>query len=727
MAVILCLTLFAPGMPAQAAPVEGFASPQIGAVWLRDDGPVAAHSVARSWMWGPGPFYTDYEPLSDALEGNHLVQYFDKGRLEINDPNADPKSAWYVTSGLLVKEMVSGKVEAGGGKGFTIGPAEVVVAGDGGIDRGPTYDSGPVYAHFARLTERAANLAGHRLSSFSYLKTNGADTEISEVGDAPANIMLTRYEEASGHNWADVFWAYANSAQMPVGFNWLYTLGLPITEPYWIIVPVNGQRQTILVQLFERRTLTYNPSNPQSSQVEMGNVGRHYYSWRYGVSRTSDLATQYDATVTIGAAPARNTQVSEKLTFVNHTGRALDKVVMRAPWNHWKGVFTLTSVKVAGRDASNAWREGINLEITLPTPAPPGEVVNVEIEMQLKPRPVGGRTGYDRANDILTLGDMLPTLVPWQNGGWQYYPYSDLGDLGNNASASYRVSMVSAAGERLVVGGTGRVTDRSKDGTRWQFAAYNVRDVAYVVSPRFINPLDDASMTRQEGNVKMLAYFLPAHKADGQRQLQLVGPALSWFSARIGPYPFDTYTIAEMGVPLERTDNYAQEYPMSYFVPSSWLAMGTDPGSWIWYTPVHEVGHQWFYSTVGNNQLTNPWLDEAMTTYITAEYVRANFPSQYSRSWTSMTTNATNARPVSAGVYSGFASENQYTAAIYDSGAVMLDRVRHAMGDSSFYAALQDYYATYKFQRALPSDLTATFQMHTKADLGTIFAAYLWY
>ena len=37
-----------------------------------------------------------------------------------------------------------------------------------------------------------------------------------------------------------------------------------------------------LIQAFERRVLTYTPANPAAFQVEMGNVGRHYYLWRYG-------------------------------------------------------------------------------------------------------------------------------------------------------------------------------------------------------------------------------------------------------------------------------------------------------------------------------------------------------------------------------------------------------------------------------------------------------------
>src|SRR5439155_20499406 len=32
----------------------------------------------------------------------------------------------------------------------------------------------------------------------------------------------------------------------------------------------------------------------------------------------------------------------------------------------------------------------------------------------------------------------------------------------------------------------------------------------------------------------------------------------------------------------------------------------------------HEVGHQWFYGLVGNDQYRDPWLDEALTNYAEA-------------------------------------------------------------------------------------------------------------
>jgi hypothetical protein len=69
-------------------------------------------------------------------------------------------------------------------------------------------------------------------------------------------------------------------AGQPV-FDWLYVLGYPTTDAFWTNVAVGGVERDVMFQAFERRLLTYTPSNSPPFQVEMGNVGRHYYQWRY--------------------------------------------------------------------------------------------------------------------------------------------------------------------------------------------------------------------------------------------------------------------------------------------------------------------------------------------------------------------------------------------------------------------------------------------------------------
>jgi hypothetical protein len=70
----------------------------------------------------------------------------------------------------------------------------------------------------------------------------------------------------------------------PIIQDWIYVVGLPLSEPDWVRARVGGVERDVLAQVFERRVLTYVPDNPPEWRVEMGNVGRHYLHWRYGVT-----------------------------------------------------------------------------------------------------------------------------------------------------------------------------------------------------------------------------------------------------------------------------------------------------------------------------------------------------------------------------------------------------------------------------------------------------------
>jgi len=46
-----------------------------------------------------------------------------------------------------------------------------------------------------------------------------------------------------------------------------------MSDAYWMQVNIGGVPRWTLVPAFERRILTFTPSNPARYQVEMGNVG----------------------------------------------------------------------------------------------------------------------------------------------------------------------------------------------------------------------------------------------------------------------------------------------------------------------------------------------------------------------------------------------------------------------------------------------------------------------
>jgi hypothetical protein len=250
-----CIALSA--LPAQAAPWDGrrtnFASPRF-----------------------------DYrEVYKQSPNGLRQVQYFDKARMEINDPANTSGPLLGVTNGLLAVEMVSGRIKLGDGIGDdenqrTFAP-EIPVAGD--IDGVPNALT-PTYASFQPYATtdngyRDPNKVGQRADTF-FTQSQGVVGSDPRFTRQPGNEIV-RYDAVTGHNIPRVFEDFQNAGLVPA----LIAFGHPITDPYWIEATVAGRAQLVMVQLFERRTLTYTPANPAEYQVEMGNVGQHYFLWRY--------------------------------------------------------------------------------------------------------------------------------------------------------------------------------------------------------------------------------------------------------------------------------------------------------------------------------------------------------------------------------------------------------------------------------------------------------------
>ncbi|HEX8599166.1 MAG TPA: hypothetical protein VF952_11700 [Chloroflexia bacterium] len=275
----------------RAAP-EGFADKAFLDIWLRTDAPVLDGNAQRSWYWGPSPGLALEEPYTGLKGGKRLVQYFDKARMEINNPNADRKSEWFVTTGLLVVEMVSGKQQVGDREFVPKQAAEIAVAGDGLTDDpdAPTYTSFRLVASLGGPgNNRAPNLMGQPVTAT--INRVGQVGSNSALGLYPG-AKLAAYSEVLGHNIPHAMWEFLNlkgtvqqdgklSTNQTIA-NWVFVMGYPISEPYWARVKIGGVFNDALIQLYERRTLVYVPALDKGWQVQMGNVGQHYHRWMYG-------------------------------------------------------------------------------------------------------------------------------------------------------------------------------------------------------------------------------------------------------------------------------------------------------------------------------------------------------------------------------------------------------------------------------------------------------------
>ena len=293
-----------------AGQVAAVPQPQVEAInslWNRSDLPVAAHDVNRAWVWGnefPVSYSWMYEPYEGAstadigrhieLTGQRLIVYADKGRMETSDQTITNAVPWNVTSGLLVEELMTGKLQLGDTTFQQRQPAAIPVAGD------PDSTVTPTYATLATLRSQAPLLNGASIT-----QTLAPDGSVAENAGGMHDAVTTIDVGApTQHTIASVFWAYLNSSgPVMVGgecvgvngtdchpvyqneklfLNPFYITGYPLTEAYWTKAKVAGTVKDVLLQCFERRCLTYTPDNPAGWQVEFGNVGQHYYAWRYG-------------------------------------------------------------------------------------------------------------------------------------------------------------------------------------------------------------------------------------------------------------------------------------------------------------------------------------------------------------------------------------------------------------------------------------------------------------
>ncbi len=283
LSALLALVLVLPSLSA-----ADFANGTFKDLWSKTD----ANPGGKTYVWGPSPSSGGLsEEYKEAQGGKRVVQYYDKGRMELGANNT-------ITAGLLTVELITGKQQNGDSTFVPKDPAKVTVAGD-------PDNPFPTYADLAKLQAAEQNNSGKPVTK--QFKPDGTFGTYDTKGDALA--VTASFDDTTKHNLPKAFADFRNAPD----FGGLSAIGLAISEPVWATVKVGGQQKDVLMQGFERRVLTYTPSNPDGFKVEYGNIGSAYYQWRYpsgtnptpaGNTAPAASATTPAATTAPVAAPA---------------------------------------------------------------------------------------------------------------------------------------------------------------------------------------------------------------------------------------------------------------------------------------------------------------------------------------------------------------------------------------------------------------------------------------
>ncbi len=248
-------------------------------------GPLALAKDGQTEPYVEGSLDFSESGPTNPGQGMRLVQYFDKARMELTHP-----ASGEVTNGLLANELITGRLQVGDNTFQQQQPAAIAIAGDPD-NPGPTY---------AQIGTTAASLLANAPARIGLPITVivGADGAVTDGGGF-AGISLSpkigAYDGTTRHNVLGVFADY----RARVG---LLSIGYARSEPFRATVKVAGTQRSIIAQVFERRVLTYTSANPDPFKVEFGNIGLHYYRWRYptGLPLTAPATTTTPPASTAG-------------------------------------------------------------------------------------------------------------------------------------------------------------------------------------------------------------------------------------------------------------------------------------------------------------------------------------------------------------------------------------------------------------------------------------------
>jgi hypothetical protein len=430
-------------------------------------------------------------------------------------------------------------------------------------------------------------------------------------------------------------------------------------------------------------------------------------------------ASVYHMNVTIDEPTAVSGQM--QVRYTNQENIPLDEIYFHLFPNQLGGSITVSDVSVNG-EAVQPDTQDTALRVPLQTALDPGQAAVIQMEFMTTVPPEEESTKYNILafnEDILALAHFYPMIAAYDDQGWHIEPSPPHGDE-TYADMSHFLLQVTAPVEQVVVT-TGVEIDRSETGSTQTItiAAAAVRDFFLAMSDRY------GVVSENVGPVQINSYA-PLELLDGaEMALDVTAHALRSFSERFGPYPYN-----ELDIVSTPTQALGIEYPgifanaLRIYDLSSTSTSGMPNEILLEGTTAHEAAHQWFYNLVGNDQLNEPWLDEATTQYATWMYYIDRYGEQNAQGYYESLQGRW-ARNEFADIPIGMPAEAysgaDYGAIVYGRGPIFLDELAQEMGQETFDAFLRDYSDTFRWNIATSEDFQALVEEHCQCDLSAQF------
>ncbi len=418
-----------------------------------------------------------------------------------------------------------------------------------------------------------------------------------------------------------------------------------------------------------------------------------------------------------------NLEGKQTVIYTNQETEPLNEVYFRLYPNLMGGKTEIHSTNVNGHDVNPTYELADSAMLVPLSPAlQHGEQVTIEIAFSVTvPTESGGNYGmFAFVDETLALAHFYPIIPVYDDEEWNIEIPSQSGDVIYADSSFYIVRVTAPSDLTMVVSGVEH--ERQTIDNRQQ--------VTYLGGPFrdfYIAANTDYTVVSQKIGATTVNSYAPTKFADGgKRSLEYAVNSLETFNEQFGTYPFTELDIAS-------TPTFALgiEYPgMMVIAVSLYDSTKGYPLQYLESTVAHETAHQWFYNAIGNDQLDEPWVDEAFCQYATLLYWNGRFGKQgadgFRDSLHGRWERVDKAEiPIGMPVRKYVDSE-EYGAIVYGRGPLFIEALAEKMGEESFNVFLKDYYQTHKWKIATTESMKQLAESHCDCDLTPLFSKWVY-
>jgi hypothetical protein len=416
----------------------------------------------------------------------------------------------------------------------------------------------------------------------------------------------------------------------------------------------------------------------------------------------------------------------QEVCYTNREDEPLDEIFFRLFPNLLGGAATVSALRVDGQDVEPVYELADSaLRVPLDVGLQPGEAILIEMAFEVEVAQVMERNYglFGFFDGVLSLHQFYPVIPVYDDEGWNVELPSPQGDITYYDASFYRVQVTGP--DSLVVVASGVEMAREEEGGSQvlTFAAGPARGFYVAASEDYVVASDTV------GETQVNSYAPAGREEAADLALGFATDALACYSERFGVYPYTEFDV--VSTPMLAL---GMEYPGMTAITREVYDLdatvrGVPAPIMMEGTVGHEVAHQWFYNMVGNDQIDEPWLDEAVVQYVTGLYYRDTYGEQGYQGWRGSWIDRwdrVDQAEIPIGLPVAAYEDGAYSAIVYGRGPLFVEALAAEMGQETFEAFLRDYVQSHAWGIGTGEAFRQFAEEHCQCDLSALFDEWVY-